>query len=92
MRAIYERIAVFLIMLGVIGVAYNTYMKIDEGKSFERYRTVWLFEIDYFSVAFIFISTIVLSITLFIYFKVKDNKEIKDARKDLANKRNTKSK
>jgi hypothetical protein len=54
-KNIIVRIFIFLAFLGSAGFIGNVIYKITHGFLFERYRTVWGYEIDYFSVLLMFI-------------------------------------
>ena len=92
MKPLFEKVAMFLVTLGSVAFIYNLYTKISEGKAFERYRTVWLFETDYFSVAFALVSILLFSIIYIMYNKLHNKKEINDAKNELEKRRSSQDK
>ncbi len=83
MKKLFIIVGETLIFLGVIAFIYNIYEKIDKGKAFEKYRTYWLYEMDYFSAAFILIISPIIIVLVYFYFKHRDKQELKDAKKRL---------
>jgi len=87
MKKLFIIVEKILVSLAVIAFIYNIYNKIESGKAFERYRTYWLFEMDYFSAAFILIISPIIIVLVYLYFKYRDKQDLKDAKKSLEERR-----
>ena len=74
--------------IGLLGLVLVVVDKILSGEAFERYRTHWLFELDYFSVAAIFLSIVVGAPALILYSKYREGKATKEIQRKLEESRN----
>lgn len=78
-----------LITIACASFLLNVIYKVTHGHAFERYRTVWLYEMDYFSVSMIFLVSITVS--LLYYFGSRINqKRIEHELKDQLNEKRNK--
>ena len=74
-----DKIGNFLWVLGGVGILLFTLYKVLNGEAFTRYRTAWLYELDYLSLLLI---VILPSVTLPIYFLVIRRRE-QQAKKEI---------
>jgi hypothetical protein len=59
MKNIFIKIGIFLALLGSVGFIGEVIYNASHGFLFERYRTVWGYEIDYFSILLILITSLI---------------------------------
>ena len=83
----FKVIANIFIFIGGTGWIYLIYGKISDGKAFEKFRTFHLLEFDYFSILLIFSTLFIVAPLIAIFIKLKEEKEFKQLKDALEEKR-----
>ena len=68
------KLASALATIASIGFVVFVIQKISNGHAFERYRTVWLYETDYFSVGLVLLVFICSPVVYYFIYKINKTK------------------
>lgn len=72
-------------LVSLAGVSFFTLvaLKVSEGKLFERYRTFWLYEMDYFSVLVILFFAVIMLPLILLAARIKERRDQEELRRHI---------